>query len=176
MAYIAWMYELHKNEQYFFDSKTISHLVSFLSRYDSIGLLCAPMLGKAFAGMSKQITVLDIDERFSNVPGFLQWDIYRPQQLPQTFQIIVCDPPFFNVSLSQLFNAVRILSHYDPGQKLLISYLHRRQHAIINTFSPFGLGSTGFYPSYVTVQKNEKNKIEFFGNLSSEEIKLLSSI
>ncbi len=170
------MYELHKNEQYFFDPPTIARLVSFLSRYDTIGLWCAPMLGKAFANMGKQVTVLDIDERFSDVPGFLYWNIYRPRQLPQTFEIIVCDPPFFKVSLSQLFKAIRVLAHYDFHQKLLISYLSRRQHAIINSFSPFNLKPTGFYPNYVTVQESEKNKIEFFGNLADGDLRVLQAI
>ena len=170
---IAKMYELHKNEQYFFDSFTISHLVSFLSKYNEIGLLCAPMLGKALANSGKQITVLDIDDRFMDVPGFLHWDIYRPTELPQSFEIIVCDPPFFNISLSQLFKAIRVLAHYDFEQKILVSYLARRQHAIMNTFSPFKLEPTGFYPTYVTVQKIEKNIIEFFGNLNQEEQTLL---
>ena len=162
------MYELHKNEQYFFDSETLSHLVSFLAAFNRIGVLCAPMLGQALAKADRDTTVLDIDERFANVSGFFSWNIYRPQRLPQKFDIIICDPPFFKVSLSQLFKAIRILSHYDLDQKLLISYLHRRDNAIIGTFAPFKLEPTGFYPSYVTIKKAEKNKIEFFGNLGNE--------
>jgi hypothetical protein len=162
------MYELHKNEQYFFDTQTLEHLASFLSKYNSIGVLCAPLLEKALADNKKTITLLDINERFYNIPGFLHWDIYKPQRLPQKFDIIICDLPFFNVSLSQLFKAIGILSHYDVEQKLLISYLHRRGNAFISTFSPFGLESTSFYPGYVTVKKIDKNKIEFFGNLGNE--------
>jgi len=162
------MYELHKNEQYFFDAGTLSHLVSFLARFNSIGVLCAPMLGKALAKGDRDVTVLDIDERFAKVPGFLPWNIYRPQRLPQEFDIIICDPPFFKVSLSQLFDAIRVLSHYNFNQKLLISYLHRRNDAIIGTFTPFKLEPTGFYPSYTTIKKTETNKIEFFGNLGKK--------
>lgn len=162
------MHELHKNEQYFFDAETITHLVSFLAAFKRIGILCAPMLGQALANSDREITVLDIDERFANVRGFLNWSIYRPQRLPQEFDIIICDPPFFNVSLSQLFQAIRVLSHFNLEQKLLVSYLHRRTNAIIGTFVPFRLEPTGYFPAYVTVQKNEKNRIEFFGNLGDE--------
>ena len=162
------MYELHKNEQYFFDPGTLSHLVSFLAAFNRIGVLCAPMLGQALAEAHRDVTILDIDERFAKVSGFLPWNIYRPQRLPQEFDIIVCDPPFFHVSLSQLFKAIRVLSHYNLDQKLLISYLHRRNDAIIGTFTPFKLESTGFYPSYTTIKKTEQKKIEFFGNLGDK--------
>ena len=162
------MYELHKNEQYFFDEETLSHLVSFLAAFNRIGVLCAPMLGLALSKVDRNVTILDIDERFEKVPGFLTWNIYRPQRLPQEFDIIICDPPFFKVSLSQLFKAIKVLAHYNLDQKLLISYLHRRNSAIIGTFTPFKLEGTGFYPSYTTIKKTEKNKIEFFGNLGSE--------
>ena len=163
------MYELHKNEQYFFNDATLSDLDSFLSGFDNIGILCAPMLGQMLANSKKNITILDIDERFSNARGFRYWNIYRPERLPQAFEIIICDPPFFKVSLSQLFKAIRILSHYNFDQPLLISYLHRRANAIIGTFSQFHLEPTGYFPGYVTVKDTEKNKIEFFGNLGKEK-------
>ncbi len=162
------MYELHKNEQYFFDPETLSHLVSFLAAFNHIGVVCAPMLGQALAKDGRNVTVLDIDERFAKVPGFLTWNIYRPQRLSQEFEIIICDPPFFKVSLSQLFKAIRVLSHHSLDQKLLISYLHRRIDAIIGTFTPFKLEATGFFPSYTSIKKTEKNKIQFFGNLGKE--------
>jgi len=170
------MYELHKNEQYFFDTPTLLHLASFLKRFDSVALLCAPMLGRELANARRAVTILDIDDRFSNVPGFLNWNIYRPQWLAITFDIIVCDPPFFKVSLSQLFKAIRMLSHNNFDQPLLISYLHRRAHAITGTFSPFKIEPTGFYPGYVTVPKIEKNEIEFFTNLDMAEVQELRSL
>jgi len=167
------MYELHKNEQYFFDDATLKRLASFLDRFDHLCILCAPALGQELAQSGRHITVLDIDDRFTHVPGFLHWNIYRPQWLTQTFDIIVCDPPFFNVSLSQLFRAIRMLAHNNFDQPLLISYLHRRAHAIKGTFSPFKIEPTGFYPGYVTVQKTEKNEIEFFSNLGENDIEAL---
>lgn len=144
------------------------HLTSFLYHFEKIAVLSAPMLGSALADAGRQVTVLDIDDRFSDVPGFLHWNIYKPQWIPETFDIIICDPPFFNVSLSQLFRAIRMLAHNNFNQPLLIAYLHRRKDAVTGSFSPFKLVPTGYYPSYVTVQKTEKNEIEFFGNLGEE--------
>jgi len=167
------MYELHKNEQYFFDDATIQHLNTFLSTYESICVLCAPMLGRSLSNIKSNVTVLDIDDRFADTKGYLNWNIYKPQWLNQSFDIIVCDPPFFNVSLSQLFKAIRMLSHNNFEQKLMLSYLTRRSGAVTGSFHLFNLKPTGYYPRYVTLQKTEKNKIEIFSNFGEESNKLL---
>src|SRR6476620_10182020 len=105
------MYELHKHEQYFFDDGTIQHLTAFLSSYDSICVLCAPMLGRSLAGIKSNVTILDIDDRFADTKGYLNWNIYKPLWIDLSFDIILFDPRFFNVSVSQLFKAIRMLSH-----------------------------------------------------------------
>ena len=169
------MYELHKNEQYFFDKNTLEHLAEFLSQWSSPCCLCAPMLGKRLSELGVNVTVLDIDERFKNVEGFRNFDIYRPEWIGQEFDVIFCDPPFFNVSLSQLFNAIRMLSRNDFSQPILVAYLARRANAIIGTFSRFGIGSSGYFPGYQTVREIEKNRIEVFSNLSSESITTLNA-
>ncbi len=169
------MDERHANEQYFFDKSTLSHLTTFLSQWDSPCCLCAPLLGQALTEAGQNVAVLDIDERFESLPGYRRFDIARPEWLGEAFDIIVCDPTFFNLSLSQLFAAVRMISRNDFRQPLLISYLARRSSAITGTFDPFGLKPTGWFPSYQTVQKCERNDIEFFGNLKEEAVRRLRS-
>src|SRR5215468_7396332 len=100
------MYELHKNEQYFFDNETIQQLTGILKPFENICVLCAPMLGKSLNKTGSNVTILDIDDRFADEKGYLNWSIYKPQWIDKTFDIIFCDPPFFNVSLSQLFKAI----------------------------------------------------------------------
>ena len=120
------MDERHENEQYFFDAPTLARLADFLSGWNDACCLCAPLLGQHLAHRGVAVTILDIDERFADTPGFRRFDIYRPERLAQRFSLILCDPPFRKISLSQLFAAVRVLSHYDFAQPLLISYLRRR--------------------------------------------------
>ena len=122
------------------------------------------MIGVALNELKKDVTILDIDDRFKNAKGYLNWNIYRPQWIDKTFDIIFCDPPFFNVSLSQLFKAIRMLSHNNFEQKLMLCYLSRRKEAITGSFQVFNLKPSGYIPSYKTVQKTEKNKIEMFSN------------
>jgi hypothetical protein len=168
------MYELHENEQYFFAEPTLAHLAAFLARFTAPCCLCAPLLGRRLAEQGIAVTILDIDERFATVRGFRRYNLYTPEWLDQEFDIIVCDPPFFNVSLSQLFAAIRLLSHNRFDQPLLISYLQRRSTAILGAFAPFGLQPTGYLPRYQTVQPVERNQIEFFSNLDHEQLVALN--
>ncbi len=160
------MYERHENEQYFFDQATIGTLASFVAQYQSVCCLCTPMLAKNLNHNSLDVTVLDKDQRFSDIPGFRDYNLYEPEWIDKAFDLIICDPPFFNVSLSQLFKAIRMLSHNNLQQPLMISYLKRRGSAITGTFAAFDLKPSGYFPGYQTVQSCDRNQIEFFTNLS----------
>lgn len=170
------MKENHQNEQYFFDDSTRSHLTNFLKNYDNPCLLCAPTIGKELTKQKIKCCILDIDNRFSELPRYNYFDIKKPKWIDETFGIIFCDPPFFNVSLSQLFKAVRLLSHNDYTQPILISYLTRRAKKFLKIFSTFNLFPMEYQPMYKSVKESEKNKIEFFGNLSKKKKKRLNTI
>ena len=122
------------------------------------------MVGRELAKRQVRARVLDIDERFSDVAGFVRYDIYRPLWLGEHFGVIVCDPPFWKVSLSQLFGAVRLLAKHDFTQPLAICYPTRRSANLMGAFARFGLQPSGFSPKYRTVQDTERNQIEFFAN------------
>ena len=156
--------EHHHREQYFFDQKTLDELAAFVSTFDRPCCLCAPMLGRELHHRGRNVRVLDVDRRFADLPGFVEWDLYRPRHRDDEFDLIVCDPPFFNVSLSQLFTALRQLCHFDLTRKIMVSYPVRRARAIVGTFSPFNLTASGYKPGYLSVQQCEKNDIEFFAN------------
>jgi len=82
--------------------------------------------------------------------------------------IILCDPPFFGVSLSRLFKAVSMLAGYDFRHPLLLTYLRRRKEKILEVFEPFALRPTGFLPAYESVPRLGKFEVEFYGNLPEE--------
>jgi len=168
------MYEKHEHEQYFWDAATLEHLAEFAAEFERPCCLCAPLLGRELEARGVAVTTLDRDDRFSDLRGFRKYDLYRPEWLGAEFGLILCDPPFFNVSLSQLFGAVRLLSRYDFRQPLLICYLTRRASSLTGTFAPFGLEPTGYCPGYRTVRNVERNEIEFFGNLGAERHALLA--
>lgn len=169
------MDERHENEQYFFDALTTTHLAAFLSRYRNPCCLCAPRVGRELVEQGTCATILDIDERFAQLPGYRHYDLSRPVWIKDTFDLILCDPPFFNISLTRLLAAIRLLSHYDDQQPLLICYLKRREKNLVRTFERFNLKPTGYFPSYETVQSGPKNEIEFFSNVPEEKLDTLLS-
>ncbi len=162
------MYERHEHEQFFWAAPTVSRLADFVSPYPNPCCLCAPLLGQELERRGVPARTLDRDERFADLRGYRAWDLYRPEWLGEEFGLIVCDPPFFGVSLAQLFTAIRLLSRHDYAQPLLLCYLSRRAASVQGTFWRFGLEPTGYEPGYRTVQDLERNRIEFFGNLGPE--------
>jgi hypothetical protein len=161
------MDERHENEQYFFDAATLSHLTAFVSAFSRPCCLCAPLLGQRLSQLQPRVSVriLDIDERFAECSGFRRFNLQRPEWLGEEYDLIICDPPFFNISLSRLFLALRTLSRNRYDQPLLITYPTRRAPNLLGTFHRFALRPTGYAPSYLTVQAHARNTIEFYGNL-----------
>ena len=144
--------EHHHREQFFFDNATVAELADLLAAYPRPCCLCAPTVGAELHRRGRIMRVLDIDRRFSNLYGFMEWNLYRPRRLDEEFGVILCDPPFFSVSLSQLFIAVRILAHYDLTTPIAVSYLRRREQAILGALTLFNLRPTGYRPAYRTVE------------------------
>src|SRR2546426_2107205 len=66
------MYEKHDTEQYFFDGPTLDHLANFVSSFDNPCCLSAPLLGKTVVERGYHVRILDVDERFAGVPGFMR--------------------------------------------------------------------------------------------------------
>lgn len=155
------MQEIHRREQYFFDGDTLEHLAAVVDQFDRPVLLCAPMLGQYLHERGRDVTVLDLDMRFADLPGFRRWDIHKPEWLGFKPGLILCDPPFHTVKLDRLFRAIRVLAGHDYQVPLAVSWLVRRQGALLSTFGLFGLEPTGFRPGYVTVP--ERVEIEFYG-------------
>lgn len=160
------MLENHQIEQFFWDEATIAAVADVASRFENPCCLCAPMVGRELEKRGIAARVLDSDARFADVAGFAFFDLYRPAWLGEDFGVIVCDPPFWKVSLSQLFAAIRILSLYQYTQPLAICYPTRRGANLSGTFARFELQPSGFFPKYRTVQDTERNHIEFFANFS----------
>jgi hypothetical protein len=156
--------EQHAREQYFFDPETLKKLADFVARFERPCCLCAPMIGRELQRRRRSVRVLDVDERFIDLPGFVRWDLFRPTHLNEEFDLICCDPPFFNVSLSQLFKGIRLLCSFDLTRKVMISYPVRRRDAILSVFAPLGLRDSGWRPRYLTVQHCERNEVEFYAN------------
>ena len=158
--------EKHENEQYFFTDKTVEYLTRAAMSFDKICCICCPSIGKRLEAMGTDVTILDIDERFNNLEGFEFWDIKNPTYISDEYDLIIMDPPFFNVSMREIRKAIQMLTHYDTKKtKLMISYLSRREKAFKNGMKPFNMEAMEYVPEYNTVDVTEaKNRIEFYVN------------
>jgi hypothetical protein len=160
--------EKHEVEQYFYDQATRVALAEWLRAFDNPCLLCAPSVGVEALRLGRQLRVLDLDRRFGFLPGYQPYDLYRPAPLDETFDLIFCDPPFFGVKLSQLFAAIRLLARFDLTTPVAMGWLARRGDAVLGTFHPFGLRATGIALSYLTIDDDERNRVELYTNLPEE--------
>lgn len=159
------MQENHQREQYFFTQGTAGVLSVLLEKYERPVVLCAPMLGKLMAEQGRKVTILDIDDRFANVPGFRHWDLQRPGALEFEPDVIFCDPPFYTVKLDRLYRAITTLTRGAVETPLMLSWLARREAALLGTFAKFGLRETGYFPRYVSVPSGVR--IQVYSNVKS---------
>ncbi len=158
------MQERRENEQYFFDRPTILVLADMLATFERPCVVCAPLVGIELEQRGKDVTILDIDERFRTCRGYVHWDLNRPVSLDRQFGVIFCDPPFFNVSLRQLFLALRLVAGYNLSQPMAVSFLERRAKRIMATFAPFALQPTAIRLGYRAVTACGRNEIRLFSN------------
>src|SRR5689334_2564510 len=81
--------EHHHREQYFFDEKTLRELADFVGSFERPCCLCAPMLGRELHRRGRAVRVLDVDRRFADLSGFVEWDLYRPRHLDEEFDLVL---------------------------------------------------------------------------------------
>jgi 16S rRNA G966 N2-methylase RsmD len=169
------MREHFDNEQYFFNKKTIKRLIHFIAKteFNNVCVLCAPFLAEKLTNNQFKPTILDIDTRFSYLENFIFYDLENPSWIEEDFDLIICDPPFFSYRLSILVKTINMLSHYNYKQKVLISYLERREKRFLNAFENYRLKPTAFFPKYRSVRDISKNKIQFYSNLQDKFINKL---
>ena len=167
------MLENHDREQYFFDPPTVKTLADFAQEFKYPCLLGMPTVAQELARRKKEFRLLDIDERFVDIPGYRKFNLYKPLWTGEEHGIILVDPPFWKVKLSQLFDAIHLLSGFTFSQKLGITYLVRREGALLGTFARFGLHSTGYEPGYVTVQPEAKNRVGLYSNVDEHLLQVL---
>jgi hypothetical protein len=159
------VHENHQLEQYFFAPPTLDGLADLVAPFRDPLLLCCPMLGRHLQSRGRAVRTLDLDERFATLPGFVRWDVHRPEPLPGTDvpDLVVVDPPFTRVRLDQLFLALRVLTRGDDTVPLLVAWPVDRASALLGTFAASGLRPTGIRPVYVSV--SDAIGIELYSNL-----------
>lgn len=185
--------ERHDLEQYFWTEDTVEQLRGSLTLSHpvegSVCCLTTPSLAHAFYQSDRVEPLLDIDTRFSYLPGFRYFDIGNTQTWgsheqgddddPATtttteessggsshgFKVVVVDPPFFYLSIESIYRAVLHVAGGDVRTKILIGFLVREERELLRVFRPFKLQRTKFQLEYATVKPNKWRNYALYSNV-----------
>ncbi|MGD8974276.1 MAG: hypothetical protein PVJ56_13335, partial [Desulfobacterales bacterium] len=64
--------------QYFFTSECVDFLIDKLDKFENPCCVGTPRLAKGWLDRGRTVRLLDIDKRFSSLPGFICYDISKP--------------------------------------------------------------------------------------------------
>ncbi|CAM6077618.1 unnamed protein product, partial [Sphagnum tenellum] len=157
---------------------TVCSLCHALCFNPNIWCLATPSLAQAYFVQDPEqvVSLLDIDRRFSYLPGFQYWDIWHPEPLADhscktNFRVVVFDPPFFYIPMEELHHAVLEVCKGDTKTWLLIGFLVREEWNLLNTFKEFKLMKTKFVLEYTTVKPNKWRNYTLYSNVDLPGIK-----
>lgn len=170
------MEEDHRIEQYFWTSRVVNKLLR-ATKYQFRECCCftTPSLAQAYHqdDTTSVQQLLDIDTRFSYMPRFERFDICDPHT-PEgagSFEILVIDPPFCGITVEQLFQATEHITGGNHNTKIIIAYLVRFEHALLETFQPYGISETSTPLEYAGVKENKWGNFALYSNVDLPGIK-----
>jgi len=167
--------ENRKYEQYFWTSKTVNDLLDACEYITNTCCFTTPSLAHAFHEKGREEKLLDIDERFNYLPRFEKFDIINPHYLDEdNFNIIVIDPPFFNISTKELFEATNVITNNNFSTKIIITYLVRFEYPLLETLKPYGISETNLHPQYAHIKSNKWRNFKIYSNIDLPNLKRIS--
>ena len=163
--------EKRELEQFFWTSKTVKDLLNACKYITNTCCFTTPSLAVGFREIGRDEKLLDIDERFSYMPRFEKFDIKNPHSIDETFNILVIDPPFFNVTTKDLFEATNIITNNDYSTNIIIAYLKRFEFALLETFKLYGISETNLMPQYAHIKENKWQNFKIYSNIDLPNMK-----
>jgi hypothetical protein len=158
-------------QQYMFHESCLTALADLVDGYQNPCCLCTPTLGRKLAQRGRVVRVPDVDDRFADLPGFRRFDVHAPENIDEAFDVIISDVPFLDFPLARMFDLIAKLSQGNFNQKLLMTYASQAGWKLVDSFQPFGIVATGYYPPYAL--EPDQKFVEFFGNLGEEQHAIL---
>ncbi|MFX0094124.1 MAG: hypothetical protein ACFFBD_20470, partial [Candidatus Hodarchaeota archaeon] len=136
--------------------------------------LATPTLGDAYwRQKDKAVDVLDIDTRFAYLPKYRYYDIRFPYYYNTEINLLVVDPPYFRVTIDELYGCIIELTQGNFKTKLVIGYLKRFEREFLQKFAPFNLKPTKFPLEYQTLRPNKWRNCRLYSNYDFKGIKTL---
>ncbi len=166
--------ELREIEQYFFSENVIKNICDALEYEENIICLGTPAVADGFYKIkNKTVLCLDIDTRFSYLPGYKYYDIkkYSEFEILEKPDVLIIDPPFFKMNLVDLYNCVESITQGDKKTKIIFAFVHREEKALLNIFKPYKLQLTKFKLEYRYVEASKWDNYSLYSNCEFNKIK-----
>jgi len=125
-------------DQFYFNKKTARFMVSMFNHYNNICCLCTPRLAHEWFEGGRTVTLLDIDERFTYLPGYRYYDLRNPIKLPMIFDLIIVDPPFF-LTAHEIHKAIDAIASQSLETTLYLIFPIERENELFAAFSEWNL-------------------------------------
>lgn len=166
--------ERHDLEQYFWTKNTVERLMKALNDFGDCCCLTTPSLAHGWHVQGKEEALYDIDRRFEYLPKFRYYDITTPDDVEDSYRIVVFDPPFFYIPMEVMFKAVCKIVHDNFKTKILIGFLKREEKELMKYFGVFGIKPTNFLLEYATVKPNKWRNYCLYSNADLPGIKRIT--
>jgi 16S rRNA G966 N2-methylase RsmD len=165
--------EDRKLEQFFWTSETVKKLLNACQYISECCCFTTPSLAQGFLNNGIDQKLLDIDTRFSYFPRFEKFDIKNPHE-PEgsgNFNIIVIDPPFFNVTIKELFDATNIITNNNFNTNIIIAFLVRYEYSLLETFKKYKISETSTPLEYAHIKPNKWKNFKLYSNIDLPGLK-----
>ena len=164
-------------EQYFWTKDIVKKILHACEYITHRCCFTTPSLAEGFMIDGRDETLLDIDDRFAYLKYFEKFDIKNPH-IPDgsgDFNIIVIDPPFFNITTKELFEATNMITNNNFNTKIIIAYLVRFEYPLLETFAPYGISETSTSLEYSHIKPNKWRNFKLYSNIDLPGIKRIPS-
>jgi 16S rRNA G966 N2-methylase RsmD len=138
MATLAGVTEDHNYEQFFYGKTSTQSIYQKVKSYSHPLLLCNPSLAVMAEEDNIQYLLLDRDKRFSFLKHYKEFSLMKPFLISRSYpyNALFIDPPFANVTPSQLVRCIRLMGTNESleGVPIYIAYNSKREDALLAAF------------------------------------------
>jgi len=156
--------ENHAYEQFFFSDATRARLVKIARQHRHPLLLCTPTIAQELDAVGHPYTLLDRDRRFAHLKGYERFDLRKPHMVFGSFDAIIADPPFSNVSLPDLKRTIDLLAQgtsLEPA--LYLCFINGQEGKLLSLFSAYRLERCPPSLGYRSVKAATQARIFLYG-------------
>lgn len=158
--------EDHRFEQFFFDDATTQRLTRLAGTVRDPLLVCLPSIALSLARSGQPARLLDRDKRFAGLPRMQRFDLQSPDYIDGQHDLLMCDPPFANVTLPRLRETLELLITTamapQSAPALALCYISDRDAALKKAFAHHDLQAVGPPLGYRSVSASTQARIRLY--------------